>query len=227
VLAHVLESAGLATVGLSLVRRQAEKVAPPRMLHVQFPLGRPLGRPDDAELQHDVLARAFALLERTDVPILEDHPVTIDDSVDEPASCALPPRFDPDLPAEVDEAIGLRAAYDRHLVAHDDRTAVGRVGGADDVADLIRVFLRLRDGESVADVGWDTPTALGASQDVRAYYEEAGTQLADVTGARRLESWFYRRTATGQLLREVVRVQREADADSVLTSYLVPGSQAR
>ncbi len=67
VLAHILEAAGLATVGLSLVRGQAETVRAPRMLHCQFPLGRPLGRPNDPAFQHDVLRRALALLDRTDV----------------------------------------------------------------------------------------------------------------------------------------------------------------
>ncbi len=227
VLAHVLEAAGLATVGISLVRKQAENVRPPRILNVDFPLGRPLGRPDDPDLQHDVLARAFALLERTDVPVLEDHPLTIEDETAEPASCPMPPRHDPDLPAEIDEAKGLRSAYDRHLAAHDGRTAMGRIGGPDDIAELIDRFLRLRDGAAMEEVGWDDQQLLAASQDVRAYYEEAGTQLADVTGARRLESWFYATTATGGLLRDVQQVLRDAGADRNLWYYVVPGSQSR
>ena len=63
VLAHVLERAGLATVGISIVRRQAENARPPRILHCEFPLGRPLGRPNDPTFQRDVLTRAFDLLE--------------------------------------------------------------------------------------------------------------------------------------------------------------------
>ena len=35
------------------------KTAPPRALHCEYPLGRPLGRPGEPEFQHDVLARAF------------------------------------------------------------------------------------------------------------------------------------------------------------------------
>ena len=42
-LAHVFEAAGLATVVLSTIRPVAEKMAPPRALHCEFPLGRPLG----------------------------------------------------------------------------------------------------------------------------------------------------------------------------------------
>ena len=69
-LANVFEQAGLTTVTLALVRGQAESSKPPRSLYVEFPLGRPLGRPDDVELQTDVLHAAFALPERNDVPVL-------------------------------------------------------------------------------------------------------------------------------------------------------------
>ena len=79
VLAHVFEQAGLATVGISLVRGQAESAKPPRMLNVDFPLGRPLGKPNDAKFQTSVLMAMFGLLERTDVPILEDFPGSIED----------------------------------------------------------------------------------------------------------------------------------------------------
>lgn len=226
-LATVFEAAGLATVGLSLVRGQAEASRAPRMLHCQFPLGRPLGRPGDAAFQHDVLDRAFSLLARQDVPVLEDHPEVIDDLADEQASCPLPPRHDPDLPPAVDEARGLRPAYDRSFVANG-RTMMGRIGGPDDIEELLGTFLRLADGATLADVGWEDATLHAAAQDVRAYYEEAGLALSDVNGARQIESWFYDRTAAGTLLRDVQDTLKEADPAAFLTwYYVVPGTQAR
>ncbi|HYN31525.1 MAG TPA: selenoprotein B, partial [Ilumatobacteraceae bacterium] len=96
VLAHVFEAAGIATVVLSSIREMAVKVAPPRALHCEFPLGRPLGRPSDPAFQHDVLARAFALLDADSGPVLVDHPDVIE-ADEHPVSCSLPPRFDPDL----------------------------------------------------------------------------------------------------------------------------------
>jgi hypothetical protein len=226
VLAHIFEAAGIATVGISLVRRQAENARPPRMLNVNFPLGRPLGRPDDAEFQRDVLNRAFALLDRTDVPVLVDHPVTIEDQTDEPASCPIPPRYDPELPAAVDEAIGIRGAYDRNLRA-TGRTLVGREADADGIPDVIRNFLALSEAGSLEDVGWDEWQILGAAQDLRAYYEEAALQLADVFGARQVESWFYAKTESGALLHEVTAALRAADGPDMVTSYLVPFTQGR
>ena len=88
----------------------AVKVAPPRALHCEFPLGRPLGRPNDAQFQLDVLSRAFALLQAPAGPVLVDHPEVIE-ADEQPMACALPPRFDPSLPPAVDEARGLRRAY--------------------------------------------------------------------------------------------------------------------
>lgn len=226
VLANVLEAAGLATVGISLVRAQAENGRAPRMLHCEFPLGRPLGRPGDPEFQHDVLGRAFSLLDRTDVPVLDDHPEVIDDQTEEPAACPIPPRHDPDVPEAIDEVRGLRNAYRRQL-DQSGRTLVGRIGSADDVETLVATFLRLADGESLTVVGWDQPTFLGATQDVRAYYEEAALQLADVTDARRIESWFYGQSATGKLLKQVQVQLKSAGEDRDTWYYVVPTTQAR
>lgn len=62
-IAAELERRGIATVALALLREVAEAVRPPRSLLVPFPHGYPLGRPDDAELQHRVLEAALDLLE--------------------------------------------------------------------------------------------------------------------------------------------------------------------
>lgn len=63
-IAAEIEKRGIATTCVILLREIAEKVRPPRALCVPFPLGYPLGRPHDAELQRKVVAAALALLER-------------------------------------------------------------------------------------------------------------------------------------------------------------------
>lgn len=224
VLAHVLERAGLATVGISLVRQQAVNVAPPRILHCEFPLGRPLGKPGDAEFQRDVIMRAFALLDRTDVPIIEDHPEVIADLSGPPDSCPLPPRHDPDLAPAIDEAQGLRNAYDRNLERYG-RTAMGRIAGPDGIAELIQVLLDIEAGTPPEDLGYDDPKIVALGQDVRAYYEEAGMQLAGPSGARELENWFYTVTEAGQLVRRVRDVLREGDDHKLAGGYVAPMSQ--
>jgi len=226
VLARVFESAGLGTVGLSLVRRQAENIKAPRFLHCEFPLGRPLGRPGDAAFQTDVLRRAFALLDRSDVPVLEDHPEVIEDEADDAATCTLPPRLDPNAHPAVDEAAGLRPAYNRQLAAADGRTAVGRVVGADGIADLVRRYVTLAESADLDAAGFDADTVRAAGQDLRAYYEEAGLALADhVPAARQLETWFYRHTRTGEVVRAATAALDAAGVDRNVWYYLLPGNQ--
>jgi hypothetical protein len=225
VLSHVFEAAGLATVGISLVRGQAETVKPPRILNVNFPLGRPLGKPGDVAFQTSVLMAMFELLPRTDVPVLVDFPETIEEQSAEPSSCPMPPRHNADLNAAVDEAQGLRNAYDRNLEATGGRTMLGRVADVDGIVGLIEKMIDIESGTSIAGVGWDPTTAIAASQDIRAYYEEAGLQLADNTGARQLETWFFHQTETGQLIRRARDGMRERDDDKLATTYLAPLTQ--
>jgi len=115
-LAHVFEAAGLSTIVLASMKEVAERIGPPRTLYCEFPLGRPLGKPGDAEFQTDVIRRGLGLLDATE-RVFETHPTVIE-SDETPMSCAIPPRFDPALPASVDEAKGLRAAYDRAVAEH-------------------------------------------------------------------------------------------------------------
>ena len=58
-----------------MLRMVAEKVRPPRALAVPFPHGYPLGKPDDAELQHAVIASALRMLENPDLkpPAIVDY----------------------------------------------------------------------------------------------------------------------------------------------------------
>ena len=93
-LARALEASGIATVALLANRPAAELIGPPRGLYCEFPLGRPLGKPLDPDFQRSVLASAFALLPRMDGPLLETFAGVIEDEVDEPLSCPIPPRLD-------------------------------------------------------------------------------------------------------------------------------------
>ena len=67
-----IERAGIATVSISLLREVTTVIKPPRALFVPFPMGHPLGAPNDAPLQHRIIAAALGLLERDGVPVLEE-----------------------------------------------------------------------------------------------------------------------------------------------------------
>ena len=58
-IAYYLESEGIMTTGIALVRENAEALQPPRMLWVSFPLGRPLGKPGDPAFQKRVILGAL------------------------------------------------------------------------------------------------------------------------------------------------------------------------
>lgn len=63
----IIERAGIPTVSISMLREVTERVEPPRALFVDFPFGYPLGAPDDATLQTQILRNALDLLSE-DVP---------------------------------------------------------------------------------------------------------------------------------------------------------------
>ncbi|HEX8616338.1 MAG TPA: hypothetical protein VF911_02020 [Thermoanaerobaculia bacterium] len=71
-IAAEIERRGIATVCLMLLRDVAEKVRPPRALVVPYAHGFPLGTPDDAEGQKQIMRAALALLDR-DAPVIETY----------------------------------------------------------------------------------------------------------------------------------------------------------
>lgn len=202
----------------------AERIRPPRALYVEFPLGLPLGRPGDADFQHRVLDAAFALLEEPAGPVLADFPEAIRSADTEPLQCSVPPRYDPELHPAVDEAQGLRAAYDR-AVARNGRTTVGSHASADEIPDAIGRFARISGGEPWDEVGLDG-SAGRVGQDIRSYYEELAGELADApAGPWAVERWFYEQTETGKVLLEARRRMREAGAPQLAWFLLSPASR--
>jgi len=57
-----LERRGIATTSVTVLPEITRKVRTPRALSVPYPLGYPLGRPNDVELQTRIVRAALALL---------------------------------------------------------------------------------------------------------------------------------------------------------------------
>ncbi len=224
-LAHVFEAAGIATVVLSSVREMTVKVAPPRALHCEFPLGRPLGRPADPAFQHDVLARAFALLGATSGPVIVDYPEVVE-ADDQPVACVLPPRFDPSLPAAVDEARGLRKAYDRAL-ARRGVSSVGRAVTADDVPLALSVLHAIANGQDWASAGIPGGNTISVCHDIRTYYEEAALELVNgpIPGGRAMEDWFFDHTEAGATMLAARAAIRDSGGKFPIWFYMTPGQR--
>lgn len=221
VLAHVFESAGIATVVLASMLEVVQQVSPPRALYCDFPLGRPLGKPDDDAFQIDVLRRAFSLLD-ADGPVIETHPETIE-SDETPLACTLPPRDDPNAPPAVDEARGLRAAYER-AKAKRGVTAVGRVLDADGVADALAILHSWDEGASWKENPLPGKNTVAVCHDIRAYYEEAALELVTgpPPGARAAEAWFFESTEAGKTVQGARRAMKEQDAPFPFWFYMAP-----
>ncbi len=221
-LAHVLEEAGLATVALGSVKAQLEGTAPPRGLYCDFPLGRPLGKPADAEFQHQVLAAAFAMLERTE-PAIEEFGEAIADE-GELLACAIPPRDDSDDHPAVAEARGLRPAYDRTLANHGERIGAFRLLGPDDIPGAIQIFADIADGANWKEAGIPGIPAR-VVQDIRGYYEVAAISLADHTPAAfEATRWFLQETEAGKAIIGARQQMREQGAKQPLWQFLITGA---
>ena len=222
-LAHVFEAAGMATVVLASNRSVAERMHPPRVLYCEFPLGRPLGRPQDPAFQRDVILQALALLERPEGPVLVDHPEVIEET-SEAMSCAIPAGYDPTVSAAVAEARGLRKAYDR-ATAKAGVTSVGRVVDADAVPDALEVLQRLADGEHWRDVAIPGKNTTATVHDVRTYYEEAALELVEgpPPEGRAAEEWFYEHTEAGRTVMAARAAIKQSDAPFSVWFYMAPG----
>ena len=62
----------MSTVSISMYREFTQKVQPPRALWVPFPFGRPLGAPNNKDIQRKVILAVLELLSRPKGPVLED-----------------------------------------------------------------------------------------------------------------------------------------------------------
>jgi hypothetical protein len=69
---EIIEARGIPTASITMLAKITEKIRPPRALAVPYALGFPLGEAKNPELQTKVLRQLLALLERDDVPVLEE-----------------------------------------------------------------------------------------------------------------------------------------------------------
>ena len=63
-----IERAGIATIGISIVREYTEKVQPPRTVFLRWPFGHPLGEPGNVAQQRTIVIEALQALYQLDQP---------------------------------------------------------------------------------------------------------------------------------------------------------------
>jgi hypothetical protein len=224
-LGHYLETQGIPTTQISLIREHTETIQPPRALWVPFALGRPLGRPNDPAFQTRVILAALALVEAENGPVLDDFPDDAPD-VSDPAEDIA------DLPAcpvsfarpdgQKTETEQLLEAFRQELAdcrSWYDMAAAKR--GFSSVAyyppqAAFQVFHDfLLDKPVTLDDNITSPAlALRlAAQDLKAAYFESVMVRPDVTlpDDTAFTRWFWQQTAAGEVLRAVRDNCRTAD----------------
>jgi hypothetical protein len=213
-LAHKLEALGFATVALASVRAQAEKTRPPRALWTAAPLGRPVGEPEDPAFQLRVLLQALGLLERTDGPvILEDFPDDPPGLTDTPGW--VPPPTSPDGAF----ATELAAMLPRWQTAQArfGRTSVGL--SFQDPPAWPAFAAEVLAGGLPAVPPLDT-TALSVRflcDDIKALYGEAAQAVGPKPSPMQVDTWFWRHTAAGNLLRALRTVAMASENNALKT----------
>lgn len=209
-LAHYLEQDGIPTVVVALIPQHAKAMTPPRALAVPFDLGRPLGVPNRAEFQLEVLRALVDLATREGPgPIFEeftqDAPeVAMEEGWACPVNLAPPPDDRSELERSVaGEIARLRPWHDRALAL---RARTGTASSTLDVEQINR-FLNAFLSDSPPT---DSPVAelsLGdafklAAEDLKAFYAEAATARPDsMVSADEYGDWFWDQTAAGALLK--------------------------
>lgn len=236
-LGHFLETAGIPTTGVSLVRENTELMRPPRALWVPFELGRPFGAPHAPAFQMRVLQSVLALLDRSDGPvILEDFP---DDAPDSASSAPLvcPVNFPaPPKPGESDllravlaETASLAPWHALFLETHGRSTA--NVSGltVDEAARYAAAFLE-PDAAPSPPAGKDQASTLRmAIEDLRNWRLEAITaQPGPRPSSKILAEWFWGETAAGALvlaLHPILTASTDPRIRQVGKGQLIPRAQ--
>ena len=220
-IAYYLESAGIMTTGIALVRENAEALQPPRLLWVPFPLGRPLGKPGDADFQTNVIASALALLEYPDGPVLEDFPLDVPPPVDEVPACPVAfaretsgtwkDRLDAELAA-------LAPWYDLGR-RRRGRTTFGVSGlSIERVAEVLAGFLD-ESGERA-----DLVVLKRCLEDAKAFYTEALTAQPGDYDTVTVNAWLWEDTELGALQKTMYRRFRDDARGAGFARIVAPRS---
>ncbi len=236
-LGHFVESAGIATTQISLIREHSEKIRPPRALWVPYELGRPFGVPGDAAFQTGVLRAALGLLEAPAGPVLVDYPIeapaAASDAEDSGWACPIPLAPPPDEGAGGSPGRAFEAEFARLLpwyalaVERRARTTVGLAGLAPPALGAFLVRMLDEPLPPSPNAGMPLGVALKhAAEDLKALYGEAATAQPTPTGsaptAAETKRWFWRETCAGALLRALAdRLAGGADPGVALVARLM------
>lgn len=227
VLARVFESAGLTTVAVALVREHAERVRPPRALWVPFYFGYALGKPDDPDFQHHVIAAMLATLEAKAGPVLADYPEEAGPiGMPQASEVAAEPNGSAAKPLDAaGEITALRGYYERWQEQRG-RTAVGITGIPQRRFRGIIRFLEAYAESDAADMDERSADisvpqfARYCADDLKAFCYEARMAQRPNDSEMDIHRWFWGETAVGALIDRITqRLNATGDARLQATAY--------
>ena len=216
VLGRVLEEKGLTTTGIVLIEEHAQKVKPPRMLSVPFNFGNTLGKPNNPELQHDVLKDAFALLNEPVGPVLKRYQTNLKPEMiiqgSQASSSVSRTDMDP-----IDEIKILGPEYEKWLADNNGRTGVGlSTVPWTDFGNIIVFLKRYIDDES-SDIA-ERPDDFSIPHfvrycvdDLKTFYFEAKMGDKPDSEINELHTWFWSETALAEFLNRLAKKMRSSE----------------
>lgn len=223
-LAHYFESEGFATVLVGFVREHIEAIKPARALWLDFPMGRPFGKPNEPEYQKAVIRAAFKLFNATSGPVLEDFADVIPVR-DGRMGYALPVKLvvssaevgDVDaLLAEVQaEVEGLSGAYEMAVAARGRTTVGASELAVEELAPYIASFVKGDKPISPRKGVTPIPLLKLVVEDLNAYYTETRTHRDAIDDIELLGKWFWEESKAGLLILWLEAVSLESE-DRVL-----------
>ena len=206
------------------MREHGEKVKPPRALFAPFPFGHTLGKPNDTEFQHRVIAAAFDLLSRPSGPVLADFGGLAGPGELVQASKVQSATSSINGTNPADELTSMRELYERWVADHDGRTMVGLSGIPQRRFRGTVRFLEEYAKNGEADMK-ERPEDVAVPQflrycvdDLKAFYYEARmAQRSDAT-EEEIHTWFWGQTAIAKLILKVAKRMNET-GDAELKSF--------
>lgn len=216
VLGRVLEEKGLTTTGIVLIEEHAQKVKPPRMLSVPFNFGNTLGKPNNPELQHDVLKDAFALLNEPVGPVLKRYQTNLEPEMIIQGSQASNSVSRTDMDP-IDELKILGPEYEKWLADNNGRTGVGlSTVPWTDFGNIIVFLKRYIDDES-SDIA-ERPDDFSIPHfvrycvdDLKTFYFEAKMGDKPDSEINELHTWFWSETALAEFLNRLAKKMRSSE----------------
>ena len=208
-LAHFFESFGLSTVLVGFVKEHIQEIKPPRALWLDFPMGRPLGKPNNPEYQKRIIRTAFELFNEKFGPVLKDF-TDIIPVKNGRMGYALPVELVIDqneigsidsLVEEVKAEMESLNSYYSKAVAFRGRTTVGASEVLiSDYVNYISSFVKGEIPQSPRKGIGPVPLLKLVVEDLQAYYTETITFRDKIDDFEKIGTWFWEETKAGRLI---------------------------